>query len=517
MWPDIKKAYPDAELHCCYGWKLFDILARTNPERRQWKNSVETMMQHPGVIHHGRLGKEELAEVRKGCGIWAYPTYFTEINCITALDSMRDGLVPVTMDLAALPEVVGAGVLVKGDIKDPKVMKVYLKELLGIMGDEERWKKESIKGQRYSNKFDWETIAREWTTEFDKPISQPKVSIITPTIRTGFFNIMAQNISIQSYQGDIEWIIVDDYKEDRSEIAKKYASLYNLEVRYLRGSRGSSYPRRCGLVRANNIGWQAAKGELLVWLQDFCLMPQKGIEHLVDIYRHHPNDLIAPVDVYYTPIKPDKKNEEDWWNGETKILVKKEWSNIRVKYEGMRYSDNPFDYEANYGAIPRKVLDKLNGWWEFFDEGLGYDNTEIAYRALLSGSRLIVDDTNIARCINIWPVVMGTEENILNRERMLNPPRYKWFTNQMKSGKLPVVRDIKLDESIKLDFEVPKDIPDKECSGWITEHTDEIVRKWEEGDKNAIPKRKTKKRYVGQTPRNSEALDKEIRLKDKEK
>ena len=109
MWPDIKKAYPDAELHCCYGWKLFDMLARTNPERRQWKASVEIMMQHPGVIHHGRLGKEELAKVRKECGIWAYPTYFTEINCITALDCMRDGVVPVTMDLAALSEVVGAG------------------------------------------------------------------------------------------------------------------------------------------------------------------------------------------------------------------------------------------------------------------------------------------------------------------------------------------------------------------------------------------------------------------------
>ena len=41
IWPDIKKAYPDAELHCCYGWKLFDLMAKTNPERRQWKKSIE--------------------------------------------------------------------------------------------------------------------------------------------------------------------------------------------------------------------------------------------------------------------------------------------------------------------------------------------------------------------------------------------------------------------------------------------------------------------------------------------
>ena len=49
-----------------------------------------------------------------------------------------------------------------------------------------------------------------------------------------------------------------------------------------------------------------------------------------------------------------------------------------------------FDYESNYGAIPRKVLEELNGWWEFFDDGLGFDNTEIALRAMMNGSRIIL-------------------------------------------------------------------------------------------------------------------------------
>lgn len=169
IWPDIKKEFPDAELHVCYGWKLFDIMAKTNPERRQWKSSVLMMMQSPGVIDHGRLGKKELAEVRKSCGIWAYPTTFTEINCITGLDCQRDGLVPVTMDLAALHETVGAGVLVKGNIKDPKVMKEYKAKLIEMMGDKELWNKESIKGQRFTNKYGWTNIASEWTRVFIEP------------------------------------------------------------------------------------------------------------------------------------------------------------------------------------------------------------------------------------------------------------------------------------------------------------------------------------------------------------
>lgn len=497
MWPDIRKEFPDAELHVCYGWKLFDIMARTNPERRQWKESVLQMMQYPGIVDHGRVGKDELKEIRSSCGIWAYPTYFTEINCITALECQRDGVVPVVIDLAALREVVGAGVIVEGDIKDPQTMKKFQEELISLMKDGDRWKKESRKAIKHSNKYDWSTVAREWLPYFLEPVENPMVSIITPTIRTGFWNIMAHNLSIQSYK-NFEWIIVDDYPEDRSDIAKAYADKYNLEVRYLRGGKGSNYPRRCALVKANNIGWQNAKGELLVWLQDFCLMPQFGIERMVDIYRKHKDDLIAPVDVYYHALPANKDNKEDWWDGNTQIITAKGWTNPRVVYEGLKQTENPFDFEMNYSGIPRKVLERINGWYEFMDDGLGYDNTEVAYRALMTGSKIWLDDSNIAKCINIWPTVSGTEENILNRERILNPPRYYWMSKQFKSGKLPLVRDIKLDESIKLEFEVP-DMPDKDAKDWIKEHTEEIASNWPDigGDTNAVSQYKTKKVDVG--------------------
>jgi hypothetical protein len=54
----------------------------------------------------------------------------------------------------------------------------------------------------------------------------------------------------------------------------------------------------------------------------------------------------------------------------------------------------------------------------------------------------------------------------------------------MIDGKLPVKRDIKIDESIHLDFEVPKEIKDEDGSKWITDHSGEIVRGWEKNDNN---------------------------------
>jgi glycosyltransferase involved in cell wall biosynthesis len=230
MWPDIKNKFPDATLDICYGWDLFDKATQNNEERREWKERVVEMMSQVDITHHGRVGKKELEKIRKECGILAYPAYFTEINCITVLESMKDGLVPVTTDLAALSETNDCGV---EDTKQP----------------------------------------------------EPLVSIVTPTIRRGFWNIMANNIANQTYK-NIEWIIVDDYKDDRSNLALEYAKKYNLTIRYVRGKK-RAIKRTYGLVNANNTGLQEAKGELMVILQDFIIMPERGIEMLIDVYRRN--------------------------------------------------------------------------------------------------------------------------------------------------------------------------------------------------------------------------------------
>lgn len=478
MWQDIVTKYPDAKLHIAYGWDLFDALRGGNPERLQWKENVQKMMQQPGIVHWGRVGKEKLKEIRQECGIWAYPTHFPEINCITALECQQDGVVPVVVDDFALSTTVQSGVKVKGDIKSLEVQEEFKKQILDLMSDTKRWEEEVRKGKEFANQFSWDKIASEWDTFLKEPVKTPLVSIVTPTIRTGWWNMMAYNLSKQTYK-NFEWIIVDDYKEDRSEIARKYAEKYDITIRYLRGDKiASNYPRRYGLVRANNKAWKESKGELLVWLQDFILIPQNGIEMLVDLNRHNPDALIAPVDEYWYAKEPDRTNLEDWWNGDTNILDKFSWRNVRKQFIGIRPSENPFDFEMNYGAIPKHILDKLNGWWEFMDDGLGYDNTEIAYRALQAGYKLLIDDRNEAICLNLWPIIGGTAENILSRERQLNPPRYQWFVNQMKAGKLPVVRDDKLNESLELPFNVPDEILDKDCSDWINAHTKEIMEEW---------------------------------------
>jgi glycosyltransferase involved in cell wall biosynthesis len=474
MWPEIKEKYPNAELHITYGWNLFDVANRTNPERQEWKKNVQMMMNQEGIVEHGRVGQQKLKKIRKMCGIWAYPTYFTEINCITALECQHDGVVPVTMTLAALKETVGSGVKVKGDISDPKIKKLYLEELLNMMGDGKKWKLESKRGKKWAKKYYWNKIASKWDGYFSKSAKEPKVSVVTITIREGFWNIMAKNLSQQTYK-NFEWIIVDDHKDDRAKIAQKYGKKYGLDIKYIRGDKVlKKYNRRYGLVRANNIGWKAAKGELIVWLQDFIIIPRVGIDKLVNLYNHNPNAIYAPVDVYMHCAKPNRDNKEDWWDGATKMLTEQSWKNVRVEYLGIRKTEYATDFEMNYSAMPKRIIEELNGWWEFFDDGLGFDNTEIAYRVLQKGYDIIIDDTNIANCIDLWPILRGEPENIVDREIHLSTPQWIYFQKK----KFDPVRDEKIDESISLDFRVPKGTKPKDADKWINKNAERIADKW---------------------------------------
>jgi len=163
LWPKIKAKFPDATLDIAYGWNLFDGAFSNNPERMGWKKRVQELMKQDGITEHGRLGKTELTKLRKECGVWVYPTYFTEIHCIGALEAQKDGLVPVVVNLAALDETVGSGIKVDGDIYDPDVKEKWLEGLFKVMGDEKFWKEESKKGIEFAQSHTWLNVATQWS------------------------------------------------------------------------------------------------------------------------------------------------------------------------------------------------------------------------------------------------------------------------------------------------------------------------------------------------------------------
>ena len=474
MWSDIKKSFPNATLDICYGWNLFDKAYADNQERQRWKEDVSNLMNQDGITHHGRVGQERLREIRKECGIWAYPTYFTEIFCITAIESQLDGLVPVTMTLGALKETAEKGILIDKDIYSKEGQEEYLAKLLELMGDRPQWKKLSGQCKKFARKFDWESIGGDWLEEFTSQPIDGKISVYTPTIRDGFWNIMASNLAAQKHS-NLEWIIVDGQKDSRESTAKKYAEEYELDIKYIHQGQTK---RTYGLANANNLAIEAASGELFVFLQDFTLLTPTGLEELLNVSRKHPGDFIAPVDTLFEmKIVPNLENKEDWFNNNLEVIGPFIQRNIRIQNRGIRLSDSITDFEQNFGAVPLATLKELGGYWEFFDNGMGYDDTEIVHRANKLGYRIWVDDTNQCVCLDHEPIV-GNNEQGVPRLRMKNTPRYAWMIEQMNKGLLPIIRDPKIDKIINLEYEVPEEISDENSEGWVDKNLNSIITSW---------------------------------------
>lgn len=166
MWPEVKKAVPDAELHIFYGWQLFDRFYQNNPSSMSWKNKMLEMMKYEGITEHGRIGQKELVAEYEKSGIWAYPTHFGEINCISAIKAQAYGCEPIVVNYAALKETVQYGKKIDGDIYDEETQESFKNTLISSLSlpisEEKRLEMQKWAQDTYS----WENVIKEWDIEF---------------------------------------------------------------------------------------------------------------------------------------------------------------------------------------------------------------------------------------------------------------------------------------------------------------------------------------------------------------
>jgi glycosyltransferase involved in cell wall biosynthesis len=106
-WTKIKVRIPDAKLKVFYGWDNFD----KNPDtsKKSFKDYIEHLMDQDGIEHLGRISHKEVARHMLSAGIWAYPTWWPETNCITAQKAQVGGAVPVVIPSGSLREMVKYG------------------------------------------------------------------------------------------------------------------------------------------------------------------------------------------------------------------------------------------------------------------------------------------------------------------------------------------------------------------------------------------------------------------------
>lgn len=165
LFPKIRTEFPDATLHIFYGFNYLEAAAQRNKDSAlsECIEQIRKSFEQPGVVFRGRVPLGELTQELLSSSLWAYPTYFHENFCISAVEAMAAGVPVVTSDYAALPSTVGdAGILISGDPNTEAYQKRFLEQCLLMLRDKERWKIYSSRGRERAKLFPWSSIADEW-------------------------------------------------------------------------------------------------------------------------------------------------------------------------------------------------------------------------------------------------------------------------------------------------------------------------------------------------------------------
>jgi glycosyltransferase involved in cell wall biosynthesis len=178
LFAEVKKRVPEAKCAWAYGWENFDNAFKNDKDKMEWKAETIRKMNEAGIEDRGRLSQKDCAKLYLEGKIFAYPSEFYEIDCISVKKAQAAGCFPVTTDFAALKESNKYGVAVHSH----KTKDTWNRPYQFHFGIEDRatkdeWVNEVVRHLKQGvgnsttmktgmKSFDWPIIAKKWTNIF---------------------------------------------------------------------------------------------------------------------------------------------------------------------------------------------------------------------------------------------------------------------------------------------------------------------------------------------------------------
>lgn len=179
LFKEIKKRVPQAKCSWAYGWDNFDNTYSSDAKKMAWKAQIQAEMKDAGIEDLGRLTQAEVGKLYQKASIFAYPSTFAEIFCISVLKAQGAGAIPITTDFAAFKEINKFGTQIASKITKENWNPPYAFHF--GMKDEDEQKKwvdavvaqfqlDSImdmsKVNEWIEDFSWKAVAKKWNNIF---------------------------------------------------------------------------------------------------------------------------------------------------------------------------------------------------------------------------------------------------------------------------------------------------------------------------------------------------------------
>ena len=167
MVPRWRQEFPELNLHVFYGfdnWKKA-VKHRNNPAEIAHMEEVERGLQQPGVVYHGRVSQKQLADEQMKSSFWVYPTEFSETSCITAMECMLAGAIPVCTNYAALETTVPSDCGIKVPLDNIKDIE---EKTIDLIKNKELQKKYRAAGEKHViATCGWDAVVDSWIKMFE--------------------------------------------------------------------------------------------------------------------------------------------------------------------------------------------------------------------------------------------------------------------------------------------------------------------------------------------------------------
>jgi predicted O-linked N-acetylglucosamine transferase (SPINDLY family) len=175
---EIGKQVPNAKAQWAYGWGVSDANNSTNAQSMEWKTRMQERMEQLGVEECGRIGHDQVARLYREANIFAYPSEFPEIDCISLSKAMAAGAIPITTDFAAMGEKSHPGGVfihsqktnadyaqpdqINFGMTDPEQKEQFIRETVKLLRNPpDESTRESMRNWARTT-FDWRKVADSW-------------------------------------------------------------------------------------------------------------------------------------------------------------------------------------------------------------------------------------------------------------------------------------------------------------------------------------------------------------------
>lgn len=178
LFSEVKKRVPKAKMQWAYGWDLFKVVHASDPKKMQWMRDTQKLMDEAGIETLGRLTQADVGKLYGKATIFAYPTEFAEIDCISVKKAQAAGCIPIVTDFGALAESTWGGWQVHSKktkdtwaqpyqfhfgLEDPKAQQAWIDFCVQELKNTPQKRKEQIDYmQRRAVDFSWDIIAKRW-------------------------------------------------------------------------------------------------------------------------------------------------------------------------------------------------------------------------------------------------------------------------------------------------------------------------------------------------------------------